>query len=66
MLEIIELLLARAIYGTAELALVPANAKLIAATVTGLVGPLGTTAIYLELRRVKEGGTLDEIASVFE
>ena len=35
-------------------------------TITSLVSALGTTAMYLELRRVKEGGTLDEIASVFE
>ena len=61
-----QFLLARALIGSGVSPLALSLVTVVVGPITGLSNTLGVTAIYLELRRVKEGGLLGEIASVFE
>ena len=61
-----QLLLASAFAGSTTSIVALSLGTAVFGTITSLMVALGGTAIYLELRRVKEGGTLSEIASVFE
>ena len=59
-------LLVRALIGTSMLRPALAVFPRLVSTLDALVFAVGATATYVELRRVKEGGTPGEIASVFD
>lgn len=61
-----QLLLGRAAAGSGVPLVALSLVTQAAAIVTSLLASLGSVATYLELRRVKEGGTAGELASVFD